>query len=41
MVLVWKVGTVCILTATAAWAGHYLLNRRSIIGIARTDVLIP
>jgi len=39
MVLVWQVGTVFILTATAAWAGHYLLNWGSIIGIARSSVL--
>jgi hypothetical protein len=31
MVLVWQVGTVFILTALAAWAGHYLLNWRSIL----------
>jgi hypothetical protein len=41
MVLVWQVGTVFILTATAAWVGHYLLNWRSIIGIAGRNVLIP
>jgi hypothetical protein len=40
MVLVWQVGTVFILTATAAWTGHYL-NWRSIIGIAGRNVLIP
>jgi hypothetical protein len=39
MVLVWQVGTVFILTAIAAWAGHYLLNWRSIIGTARRQVL--
>lgn len=41
MVLVWQVGTVFILTAAAAWAGHYLLNWHSITGIARRNVLIP
>jgi hypothetical protein len=40
MVLVWQVGTVFILTAMAAWAGHYLLNWRSIIGSDRGSVLI-
>jgi hypothetical protein len=40
MVLVWQVGTVSILTALAAWAGHYLLNWRSIIGVARGNVII-
>lgn len=39
MVLVWQVGTVCILTAAAAWAGRYLLNWRSIIGLARAKTL--
>lgn len=39
MVLVWQVGTVGILTAMAAWAGQYLQNWRSIIGLARTNVL--
>ena len=38
MVLVWQVGTVFILTATAAWAGRYLLDWRSIVGSpARTS----
>jgi hypothetical protein len=41
MVLVWQVGTVFILTATAAWVGHYLLNWRSAIGITRRNVLVP
>jgi len=41
MVLVWQVGTVFILTTIAAWAGHYLLNWRSIIGIGRGNVLMP
>jgi hypothetical protein len=40
MVLVWQVGTVFILTAMAAWAGHYLLNWRSIVGTNRRSVLI-
>ncbi len=40
MVLVWQVGTVCILTVAAAWAGRYLLNWRPIIGLARRNVLI-
>jgi hypothetical protein len=35
MVLVWQVGTVVILAALAGWAGHYLLNWRSLIGSAR------
>ena len=39
MVLVWQVGTVLVLTAMAAWAGHYLLNWRSIIGTNRRSVL--
>jgi hypothetical protein len=37
MVLVWQVGAVFILTATAAWAGRYLLNWSSIIGVARRN----
>ena len=41
MVLVWQVGTVFILTAVAAWSGHYLLSWRSIIGIGRGNVSIP
>lgn len=41
MVLVWQVGTVFILTAMAAWAGHYLLNWRSIVGTARRNVVVP
>jgi hypothetical protein len=40
MVLVWQMGTVFILTAMAAWAGHYLLNWRSMIGIARRRVAV-
>jgi hypothetical protein len=40
MVLVWQVGTVFILTVIAAWAGHYLLDWRSIIGTARSNVLL-
>src|SRR5262249_5888915 len=40
IVFVWQVGTVCILTAMAAWAGQYLLNWRSIVGTARRRVLI-
>jgi hypothetical protein len=40
MVLVWQVGTVFILTAVAAWAGRYLLNWGSIVGTARSNVLI-
>jgi hypothetical protein len=40
MVLVWQVGTVFILTAMAAWAGHHLLNWRSIIATARSNVLL-
>jgi hypothetical protein len=40
MVLVWQVGTVFILTALAAWAGHHLLNWRSIVGTNRRSVLI-
>ena len=40
MVLVWQVGTVFILTALAAWAGHHLLNWRSIIGTNRRSALI-
>jgi hypothetical protein len=39
MVLVWQVGTVFVLTAMAAWAGHYLLNWRSIIGTSRRSLL--
>jgi hypothetical protein len=38
MVLVWQVGAVFILTAIAAWAGHYLLNWRSMIGFAARRV---
>jgi hypothetical protein len=41
MVLVWQVGTVFILTAMAAWAGHYLLNWRSIVSIARRNAVVP
>jgi hypothetical protein len=41
MVLVWQVGTVFTLTAMAAWAGHYLLNWRSMISIARRTVVVP
>lgn len=41
MILVWQLGTVFILTAMAAWAGHYLLNWRSIVGIARRNILVP
>lgn len=40
MVLVWQVGSAFILTAMAAWAGHYLLNWRSIVGTNRRSVLI-
>jgi hypothetical protein len=40
MVLVWQVGTVFILTVIAAWAGHYVLNWRSIIATARSNVLL-
>ena len=40
MVLVWQVGTVFILTAMAAWTGHYLLNWRSIITLARSNIAI-
>jgi hypothetical protein len=40
MVLVWQVGTVFILTAMAAWAGRYLLNWRSILATARSNVLL-
>src|SRR6266511_3930678 len=40
MILVWQLGTVFILTAVAAWAGHYLLNWRSIVSTARRSVLI-
>ncbi len=41
MVLVWQVGTVIVLTAMAAWAGRYLLNWRSIIGMARRVAMGP
>jgi hypothetical protein len=41
MVLVWQMGTVFILTAMTAWVGRYLLNWRSIVGIARRNVLAP
>jgi hypothetical protein len=40
MVLVWQVGTVFILTALAAWTGRYLLNWRSMIGLAGGNVAI-
>jgi hypothetical protein len=40
MVLVWQVGTVFILTALAAWTGHYLLHWRSMIGLAGRNVAI-
>jgi hypothetical protein len=39
MVFVWQVGTVFMLAAMAAWAGHFLLNWRSIIGTNRKRVL--
>lgn len=41
IVLVWQIGAVCILTAIGAWAGRYLLNWRSIIGVTRRQALIP
>ena len=40
MVLVWQAGSVIILTATAAWVGHYLMNWRPIIGLTWRNVLI-
>jgi len=39
-VLVWQFGTVFMLSALAGWAGHYLLNWRSITGITRRKALI-
>ena len=41
MVLVWQVGTVFTLTAMAAWAGHYLLDWRTIVGSVRKTARIP
>jgi hypothetical protein len=39
--LVWQVGSVCVLTAMAAWTGRYLLDWRLLIGAARRKALIP
>jgi hypothetical protein len=40
MVLVWQVGTVCVLTAMAALAGRHLMSWRSIIATRRRLVLL-